>query len=180
MGYRFFVFFCTLCLGNLFSLSRVDTILDSLGNSSINLVVALDEVIPTGLDSISTKESVGNLSNRGARDIALGMRRLAKLDLAGRVVREGARTETNANEMGTLLGRLVQDLVGNDLGLVVSGQNAVVDLFVVLVPFALWPPGGAGATRAGVRDEEEASYGGVGGCGADKVACGVAVDLVSL
>jgi hypothetical protein len=82
--------------------------------------------------------------------------------------------------VGVPAGGAVELLVGDDLGLVVVCEDAVVDGLVVLLPLALGPPGGAGAAGADVGDEEEAGDGGGGGRGVDEVDRCVAVDLEGL
>lgn len=108
------------------------------------------------------------------------MLRLPQLDPPGRLLGQDPGTEIDAHEGGALGRHLVEDLVRSNLGLVVRGEAAVVDLAIVLVPLTGRPPRGAGAAGSGVGDEQEARDGGDGGGCADEIDGGVAVYLVGL
>lgn len=108
------------------------------------------------------------------------MRKLAQRDLSSGLVRKSTRAQADTNQVLALLASLVHGLVGGNLGLVVGGEDAKVDLFVVLLPLVALPPWGSITSRAVVGDEKEFLNGWDGSGGLDKVNSGVAIDLVGL
>ncbi|KAJ3472793.1 hypothetical protein NLG97_g10713 [Lecanicillium saksenae] len=105
--FLFDVAFQSLLIDGL-TLSSVNTLLDSLGDSSINRLVALEQVKPAALDAVRRQQRVGNLRDRLAGHVTLDVRDLAKDDLAGGVVREGSGSQADARQAGAgLLGGLV-------------------------------------------------------------------------
>ena len=163
------------------ALAGVDAIAHGLCDSSLDLLVTVEQVKPRVLDSVGGEQGVGRLGDRLPADLAVEAGRLAELDAAGGVHGESTRAQAEADHPAAgAAGGLVEGLVGSELCLVVGGEEVVVDRGVVLVPLAGGPPRGAGAAGARVGDEEEALDEGGGGGGVDEVDGGVAVDLVGL
>lgn len=162
------------------ALGSVDTLRHNAADSGINILVAIRQVNPRVLDTLSRQQGVRYLRHALAADGPHRARRLAQRHLAGGIGRQGARAQVDADEGGALAGDVVEELVGGELGLVVLGENALVDLADVVVPVTPRPPGGRLAAGADVGNEEELGDGGEGGGGIDEVGCCVAVDLEGL
>lgn len=175
-----FVTISRLSIVDWFALGSVDAVLNAAINSSFNFIFAGQKVEPRSLDAVSSQESISDLSDSLTGNVALDAGQLAKRNVTSSRVGEGSRTETDACQRLAGLADLVHGLVSGNLGLVVRGQDAKVDLLVVLIPLGLLPPRSSVAAGAVVGDKKEARDGGDRGSSVDEVDGGVAVDLVCL
>ncbi|KAI9158179.1 hypothetical protein HJFPF1_06170 [Paramyrothecium foliicola] len=163
------------------SLGSIDIVPDDPLYGGVNLLVAIDEVQPGVLDAIGCQQGIRRLGDGLTAHLALDGHVVgAEGNLAGGFLGEGGGAQVNANEARAGAGSFVEGFVGGDLGPVVVGEDAVVDLVVIVLPVAGGVPRGSVAARTVVRDEEEASDGGNGGGCADEVDGDVAVNLEGL
>lgn len=112
------------------------------------MIFARQQIEPRRPDAVSSQQSIGDLSDRLAGHVALDGGQFAERDVGGALIVKGSRAQADAGQRLTGLADLVHGLVGGNLGLIVRSQNAKIDLFVVLVPLSLLPPGSTVAAGA--------------------------------
>lgn len=169
-----------LALGHGVAVGGIDTLPNDTRDCRTDLLITISQINPRILNTFSREQSIRHLGHVLAADRSHSAGRLSERHLTGGLVGEGPRAQIDADEGAAPLGDAVEGLVGGDLGLVVLGEDALIDLADVVLPVAGGPPGGGLAARADVGYEEELGDGWECGGGVDEVRGRVAVDLEGL
>lgn len=165
-----------------FALGSINTLSHNSLDGGFNVLIAIKKIYPGILDSLGCKKSGSGLRNGLTADASLhgDAGSLAERHRASGSISQSAWAQIDADEGRAFLGDVVEDLVGGDLGLVVVGENAIVDLLMVRIPLAGRPPKGTGAAGTKVGDEEKTGDGGDSGGCVDEVDGSITVNFEGL